>query len=132
MSERIRSITGHEPCDVCGYVPTGWDYIYSDGKTNLCPKCIKKFSEENRIIVHHYPGCVDTAVREFYQWEGCEQFLIDNPIDEGWRYVFSDDTIMIEREDRSEWWVLWHVRNEEIIKEIRKKIPAWRPPKGKR
>ena len=130
MSERIRSITGREPCDMCGYARKGWgDHIYSDGNTNLCPKCFKIFSEENQVIIHHYPGCVSGAVDEFYQWKGCEQFVIDNPIEKGWRYVHSDHKIMMERENHSEWWVLWHVHNNEIMKEIREEIPEWIPPK---
>ena len=122
-------------CEECGRKLIDWDMNYSNGKIKLCRKCFEKYKINHHVIVKYCPGFVDNGNDyEFYLWEGYEQFLKDNPLENGWEYRLSQNKyishIMINAQFKTEWWVIWNVYDAEIIKEIRKKIPPMKYPKG--
>lgn len=132
--DRIREYCESRRCALCGWVPRMYDTTYSDGSRHLCPQCFKAFSKENPVIYRHYPGFVETDTIDFHPWEGCDAFERDCPLKDGWRYVYASGSegqgcIMRESEDGTEWYVLWHVKDREIAKELSKAMPPWRPRK---
>lgn len=110
---------------------------YYERKNNTaiyCRKCIEEYAKNHIIIRHHYPGCVERDDAEFYEWKGYDQFLKDNPPDEGWHWEISvdkwnrcDDHIMLVSDDGYEWWVIWNSGYDSIREELLKRIPKFKP-----
>ena len=115
-------------CDECGCRLIDYDENYSNGMTKLCGKCFEKYEKTHPVIIEHCPGCVENGGDyDFYLWEGLEKFLKDHPLKDGWEYRRDSgnkiEYIMENATFKDQWWVMWIVRNPEIIKEIRKKLP---------
>lgn len=130
-------------CSHCGrYIDfPHYEYSYEDKDNRLCHECYELFIKFNSTITHHYPGCVEVACIQFYVWKGWDQFVKDHRPAKGWHYEVSYDYdyewksrrkyeyahIMDVKDDQSEEWVLWHVRDESIVKDIRgSNAPEWR------
>lgn len=118
-------------CTQCGEALYDYDQNYSDGRMALCPKCFDDYCTDHKVIIHHCPACVENGNDDkFYEWKGLDRFIEDNPPDEGWVYKYSKggsghSYIMIDATHKTEWWVVWHVRDKDIIKELEERLPLW-------
>lgn len=131
---------GH--CDHCGVSLEDYDLNYTEETTKfcLCSMCFKLYKTFTPVIVHHCPGCVeDGGDKRFLEWHGLEDFLERCPPNEGWHYEFSLHTrwdyrrneyeqrghIMDVTPDGYEWWVLWNIEDQSIIRDCMK-LPLWK------
>ena len=120
-------------CSHCGRQLIGYYYKYYDKEISLCNKCFDLFERFTPVLIHYYPGCVENGNSyKIHVWKGYDEFVKSNPPDDGWHYELSENHIMDVSKDHKEYWVLWIIRDDSIIEELRKRIHEWRHPRWRK